>query len=205
MSRVGMAPLSSMGMSTMVMKSVPSPGSPVQTPFSSTPSVSTSSWRLAIFSRSFCTASAVSTSPSGMKSAASGTISSIAAASGTSTTSALLASSAILAASAALAASSAAFSAFVLRPRRLGASSTTGASFASASAGSSACGSGRSLNSDGVSRTFLRLVFVSRFSPSEPLTVYTLFVSFLVMRVRFLFVVSPPSEAALSAALSIMA
>ena len=204
MSSVGMAPLSSMGTSTMGMKSVPSPGSPNQTPSSSVSSVLGSSRRVAIFSRNFWMASAVSASAIGSNSAASGMKSATSGTKPSSTTvswgcSVSPASSA--ACWVAKAASSASFSALDFRPRRFGAS-VTGA--ASSVAASSAMGCrGSSLNSEGASFAFLRLLLLSRFSPSSPFTVYTLLVSFLAIRVRFRLTGSP--EAALSAALSMMA
>ena len=98
-----------------------------------------------------------------------------------------------------------------LRPRFLGAgfSSTTVAAAVSACCSScffasAASASAKRASNEGFFSLAVLLVFVSKFSPSAPLTVYTLSLSFLVIRVR-LRLETPPLAAESSAALSRMA
>ena len=135
--------------------------------------------------------------------------SNICSASGISSTSAACASaSALAAASAASRAAISSSSFFDLRPRFLGAGfSSIGSSIGASTSCFSCClASAASASANKESREgFFSLVFfvafASRFSPSVPLTVYTLLLSFLAIRVRFRLVV-PPLAAESSAALS---
>ena len=175
-----------MGISTIVIKSVPSPGSPIHTPFSSTSSVSGSNSSVEKFSAGSCSDSSCSGSGAiallaaifsrncsiafGITSSSSLAPTANSAASGTIKLSASVfaAASAATASSAArAAASSASFSALLLRPRFFGFSSAAGA--AGSETGAS---TGASAKSEGASVFFLvRLALASRFSPSSPFTV----------------------------------
>ena len=188
-----------MGRSTTVMKSVPSPGSPLQIPFSfssRTPSVCLL-WSFTFAcnwaKRSCCSSFDSSCVPpeansaSGMKSGVGSVLSCAGCSSlctfssATSAFSALaLASASAIAASSASAAS-AASSAFDLRPRFLGAGFAGSSSAATGSVGSAGF-SGISLKSGVVSAVGL-FFLTSKFSPSLPFTVYT-WSSFFAIRVR---------------------
>ena len=177
MSRVGMAASSSIGRSTVTMKSVPSPGSPSQTlsPVSSLNS-SLSTWlRITIFSWSWFSISSF-TCESSAACAASGMMSVCSAGASCSLNSRAVSVACGSCAFAAFAASSAAIASnsfLDLRPRFLGAgfstSSFTSAFALSAAACSAASCSANSESSEGF-LTFL-VAFVSRFSASVPLTV----------------------------------
>ena len=155
-----------MGISTTVMKSVPSPGSPLQTPSSSISSFGSGLLWAVIFSRSFSMMSAstlVSSASAGVKSCASGTSMISCSSTGASVASS---SAALASASAAAAAASASSCALDFLPRRLGA----GASGAG-SASSTGAATGISPKSEGCSTFLVRFDFESRFSPSAPFTV----------------------------------